>query len=357
MEKDMMISRQSRGKRKTGSRRELPIKTVLIKEGSKLKNDFRSIKSSISDIKNHLSSNELTSSRQGLASTHEAHGNHHIHPQTKEIKKRLKRLSLNCKACKLSIDPLREDYLQVDQHFFHEECLKCSNKKCQKKLKNKEFFLLDGKHYCTRCYYKRERHICAHCHKPIREKKFIKLHNGKSYHLDHFKCFCCGEAIRDINTQFDIAYITEYGQDGGSGASEVEQRTENSIEDSIRTWEAQTSPQASKVILEPNFGYAWFNGHPFCLKCFEKRTVRCKACGEPILDDYVELSSGTYHDYCLVCEVCGEVIEGLVCEGEDGGVYHPACYMKDCQKCDLCDDYILESHCYEFMGCVSFRSS
>lgn len=261
------------------------------------------------------------------------------------------------KFCYGCSEPIKddEDYLSIDHRNYHSNCLKCQAENCVKSLEKHQIFDLEGIYYCKTCYFEFEKHICYDCKLVIRDPKYIKIGKNKFFHLNHFKCFKCGEEIPKIITNNNEAFITSYQDEENS---EVES-TENSIEDSLNEEQAEFGERLSlwgnKIKYEQNYEFSWFNDAPCCLNCFNDIGLRCYGCKDYIDDEYINIKEGRFHTYCVSCHICEKIIEDSLCMVE-GVTYHLDCYMKknNCRKCGFCEDYIFDKEFYEFRNSVSF---
>ncbi|KAJ3450569.1 lim domain family [Anaeramoeba flamelloides] len=186
--------------------------------------------------------------------------------------------------CRKCFKPITGDIMNVDGKDYHEYCFKCT--KCQKMLKNQEFFKEGSLYYCARCLNSKQqvtsintRNLpkCKKCFKPITGD--IMSVDGYDYHEHCFKCEKCSTKLK------------------------------------------------SKEFFDHNGSY-------YCKRCLDKvtqtRTYSSSSRQRPTTQTTTTTNRNYQNSTSYICDVCSRAISGGVVEAL-GRFYHPKCF-----ECYLC---------------------
>jgi len=203
-------------------------------------------------------------------------------------------MSERCGACFKKIDGT---YITALNEIWHPDCFVCEH--CKKPFPNGKYLSYKGKAYCKTDY----EYICQTCGKVIAEK-FVTVGNDR-YHTYCLKCQVCKKVIGSAFYSLNDKYLCKEDYD----------------------LELKAGPTYSKP--------ASTSGDI------------CSACAKPILYGNPIIAEGKkYHNYCLVCEACHNVISGSY-EKYKGQILCTKCKDFICSKCGkvIDDDFVtLEGH-------------
>ncbi|KAJ6236192.1 lim domain-containing protein a-related [Anaeramoeba flamelloides] len=262
----------------------------------------------------------------------------------------------NLPKCKKCYKPITGDIMNVDGNDYHEICFKCE--KCNKMLKNVDFFKEGTKYYCNRCIslvkFQKKTSIrstnlpkCTKCYKPITGD--IMAVDGKNYHEYCFKCQTCQKMLKNVEFFKDGIYYY--------CARCLEKKQNPKTVTSVRTSNLPKCKKCSKPITGDIMAVDGWDYHErcfkcqtcnkmlknieffkdgiyyYCARCLEKKqkpkTVtsvrtsnlpKCHKCFKPITGDIMAVDGWDYHERCFKCQTCNKMLKNI--EFFKDGIYY-----------------------------------
>ncbi|KRY36134.1 Paxillin [Trichinella spiralis] len=154
---------------------------------------------------------------------------------------------------------------------------------------------------------------CAFCRKPIVGQVVIAL--GKMWHPEHFVCAHCGQELgrqnfyeRACNAYCENDYHRLFSPRCAYCNGPIKDKCITAMD---RTWHPEHffCAQCGKQFGEEGFHVN--NGRPFCRQdYFAYFALRCQACQQPLMNNYITALNAHWHPHCFACHDCKQPFVG-----------------------------------------------
>ncbi|XP_065325100.1 leupaxin-like isoform X11 [Gordionus sp. m RMFG-2023] len=161
---------------------------------------------------------------------------------------------------------------------WHPEHFRCSQ--CKREIGTQNFFEYKGLPFCESDYHELFSPRCAACKKPILEKCVTAL--DRTWHPEHFKCVGACSKIFEPGEPYHVISQSDLSRH----SSTLDQSNDNNKTDQL---ESENEDQFMALCREDYF--ALF-------------APRCRACANPILENFVSALDAKWHPDCFVCGDC-----------------------------------------------------
>jgi hypothetical protein len=199
---------------------------------------------------------------------------------------------------------------------------------------------------------------CSKCLKEIIPPNPISRHNGKSYHYDCFLCTLCNKPIIGVTNFPELLRcskcIEEHGpkcykcKSGFSPKLNMLNYVKIQNQEKYFHTECSSCEKCNQTLTEKVYEQA---GKFICLNCKNKEIQnnleKCTKCDELILNSAsVKYNNKTYHETCLLCVYCNEILIGKFFKYNDQEPLCEKCNYKEIAKnahtCSKCDNLIID---------------
>ncbi|KAJ3179593.1 hypothetical protein HDU87_002799 [Geranomyces variabilis] len=226
-----------------------------------------------------------------------------------------------CFACNRPISGA--SLLALGDRSFHQDCFRCCNDTCKRRLAGLPYFEMFPDVYCEGCYHEKFGKRCAYCEQPIKERLISAL--GKSFHPEHFFCCQCGKTF-GVDEQFMEADGMPYCPEDfmalfAYGCSKCKKPL---VGDYITATGKRFHREcfgcmACKRPLATD-GFFEHDGNPYCERDYHILTApKCATCDGPLIGRAVNACGKRYHPECFQCCFCKIELELPTVEPGWGG--------------------------------------
>ena len=185
--------------------------------------------------------------------------------------------------------------------------------------------------------------ICHDCKKPT-DGDYLVI-DGKSFHLDHFKCFVCKKDAKDGAKIFDdklycIEHYLEHSKDKVCYRCDMQWTKGDQIVKAVDSLWHATCFTCAVCDCTLNKGFVPHDGLPYCPEHYKRFIgLVCDGCGLVIDNEFIVVNGMKYHKECRSCKVCDQSIanKNYVLMNE-----HIYCqdHFASVMKCTRCRDSI-----------------
>jgi len=231
--------------------------------------------------------------------------------------------------CAYCGNPIIGETMTAMGKVYHIDHFVCGN--CHDPIGTRNFFEVDGKPNCDKCYHSLFAPICAHCNQGISDRCITAM--GKKWHPNHFVCTECQQPFpggqyfeRDghpyCQTHFHGTFAPKCAQCGGVITS-----------DCVNALGQQWHPDHFACeYCHKAFGgspFYEYNGKPYCEAHYNQMSgAICAGCSKPVSGRVVQALGKKWHPEHFVCTFCMNPLPGGNYTESAGKAYCKACYAK-----------------------------